>query len=343
MFDFIRKFKPSEPAPEGDGFAFRMRLTMPDRRDISHNEKELRLTSAEDVRLVAAGDADKINGAKELLLIGRGYESHEAAEGAGRKWRSIFERSSALARIGVDFGERGHGGGLGGEYHQELERTLERPVIYNNYGLQVFKESPWPRFIRMDLGLSVGSPPDILTAATETARQLALTMPENEALAYDLFATSFFQKGPDARYLMLMASLEALIDPQPRPATAVAHVQSLIQLTRDADLPEDEILSILGPLKWLKSESIGEAGRRLMLRLGDRQYDDDSSVALFRRCYRLRSDLIHGKVPRPNQSDVESAAMHLEAMLGDLLSGELLEAVNIDAIVAARTQDHGVT
>jgi hypothetical protein len=162
-------------------------------------------------------------------------------------------------------------------------------------------------------------------------------MPENEALAYDLFAASFFQKGPDARYLMLMASLEALIDPQPRPATAVAHVQSLIQLTRDADLPEDEILSMLGALKWLKSESIGETGRRLMLRLSDRQYDNDSAGALFRRCYRLRSDLVHGKVPRPSQSHVESAAMHLEAMLGDLLSGELLQAVDIDAIIAARS------
>jgi hypothetical protein len=46
--------KQSKPAPEagpdGGGYAFRMRLALPKRRNITHDEKELRLTPAEDVR-----------------------------------------------------------------------------------------------------------------------------------------------------------------------------------------------------------------------------------------------------------------------------------------------------
>jgi hypothetical protein len=328
----------TEPEPEGDGYAFRMRLALPERRNISHDGKELRLTPAEDVRLVAAADATTIDGAKNLLLVGRGYESQPLAEEAGRRWRGLFERSSALMQLGVDFGDRAAGGGLGGEYHQQLEVELGRPVIYNNYGLQVFRESPWPRFVHMALGLSTGAPTDILTTAAEKARELGLEVPERDALAYDLFAASFFQKGPDARYLMLMAALEALIDPQPRPRASIEHVERLIALTRESDLPEREVDSLMGSLKWLKDESIGQAGKRLAGRLGERRYMDgnETPAQFFARCYALRSHLVHGHVPRPAEGDVGSRAASLEVFVGHLLSSELLDEVDIEAIVAAR-------
>jgi hypothetical protein len=316
-----------------------MRLALPKRRNITHDEKELRLTPAEDVRLVAADGAKKIDGAKNLLLIGRGYRSQSAAEEAGRKWRSIFERSAALMQLGSDFGDRVEGGGgLGSEYQQQLEAEAGRPIIYNNYGLHVFKESPWPMFVEMSAGLSFGAHTDILTTATEMGRQIGLTTSARESLAYDLYGASFFQKGPDARYLMLMAALEALIEPQPRPATSVEHVECLIKLTHESELPEPEIESMVGTLEYLRKESIGQAGRRLAKWLGERRYmdGDETPVQFFTRCYTLRSNLVHGHVPRPTESEVGSRAANLEVFVGQLISGELLGAVDIDAIIAAR-------
>jgi hypothetical protein len=338
LSNLFAKPKATERGDTGDGYAFRMQIALSERRNISHDEPELRLSAAEDVRVVAAGGAEKLSGAKAILLVGRGYASGHAAEDAGHRWRGLFERSAALLQLGADFGDRAGGGGLGAEYQEQLEAQAGRPVIYNNYGLHVFKESPWPMFVAMDAGLATGAATDILIAAAETARLLGVDVSERERLAYDLYAASFFQRGPDARYLMLMAALEALIEPQPRPTASIEHVEHLIQLTRDSALPDGEVRSIEGSLKWLKEESIGQAGRRLVERLGDRRYMDGSETAseFFRRCYTLRSNLVHGSVPRPSEDDIGARAANLEVFVGHLISGELLAAVDVDAIVAAR-------
>lgn len=44
----------------------------------------------------------------------------------------------------------------------------------------------------------------------------------------------------------------------------------------------------------------------------------------FTRCYELRSRLVHGAHPRPTRDVIESHAPHLEQLVSDLLSGELL-------------------
>jgi hypothetical protein len=193
-------------------------------------------------------------------------------------------------------------------------------------------------FVAMSAGLSTGAPTDILTAATEAGRQLGLTIPDRDRLAYDLYAASFFQRGPDARYLMLMAALEALIEPQPRPAASIEHVERLIELTSESELPDPEINSMVGTLEWLREESIGQAGRRLAATVGERRYMDNNETPtqFFTRCYALRSNLVHGHVPRPAESDVGSRAASLEVFVGHLISGGLLDAVDIDAIVATR-------
>jgi hypothetical protein len=95
---------------------------------------------------------------------------------------------------------------------------------------------------------------------------------------------------------------------------------------------------MVGTLEWLKEESIGQAGRRLAAQLGERRYMDgnETPVQFFTRCYTLSSNLVHGHVPRPAESDVGSRAASLEVFVGHLISGELLNAVDIDAIALAR-------
>jgi hypothetical protein len=329
------------PLPEDepcDGYAFRMRLLVPTHRNVPHGERELRLSLAEDVRLVAQRDAQKIDGENELALVGRGYASYDQAAEAGRRWRGLFERGAAVVQLGVDFGDRRHGGGIGGEYQQQLERELDRPVIYNNYGLQVFEGRPWPRFVKVSLDFQVGAALDVFSEAVETARQLDLRPSEREVLAYDLYAASFFTDGPDSRFLMLMLALEALIDQQRRPSESVAHVDALIKLTEESALSHGEIESMVGSLKWLRQESINQAGKALAATLGERHYMEKTPEKFFTSCYELRSHLVHGEVPRPSGGDLESHAAALVHFVADLLSGELRNAVDVQAITAARPQ-----
>jgi hypothetical protein len=322
------------------GYAFRIRLSLPAHRAISHDGGELRLTSAEDVRLIAQ-NSSKIAESKELLLIGRGYDSPCAAKKTGRRWRGVIERISARFGLGVDFGDRApSAGGLGHHYRQKLETESGRPIRNNRHGLQVFKEDPWPMFAGASAALTSGFAPDILVSAAETGLQHDLTMSEREMLAHDLFAASFFQAGPDACYLTLMAALEALIEPTTRPAASVAHVNHLIDLTDKSGLPKQEIDSLVGSLRWLRNESIGQAGRQLVAKLGSRQYMDgeETPAEFFSRCYDLRSRLAHGHMPRPTRDEIGARTLGLQRLVGDLLSNELLDAVDVDAIVAARNQ-----
>jgi hypothetical protein len=125
---------------------------------------------------------------------------------------------------------------------------------------------------------------------------------------------------------MLMMALETMIDPQPRADAVRDHVDRIVADTRDSGLPPEEVNSIVGSLETLHDESIGQAGRRLVSRVGQRKYMDEPPKQFFTECYTLRSRLVHGHDPRPTRDEVDSRAVSLELLMRDLLSIELLDA-----------------
>jgi hypothetical protein len=68
------------------------------------------------------------------------------------------------------------------------------------------------------------------------AREMvSLEVTENERLAFELYAASFFQPSADARLLLAMMAIETLIDLPPREAEVRDVVQSLIEQVRKSD------------------------------------------------------------------------------------------------------------
>jgi hypothetical protein len=67
---------------------------------------------------------------------------------------------------------------------------------------------------------------------------------------------------------MLMTALETMIEQGPRPDDVKAWVDDLISQTRQADLDSAQKASLLGSLEDLKRESVGQAGRRVIVALG---------------------------------------------------------------------------
>lgn len=126
---------------------------------------------------------------------------------------------------------------------------------------------------------------------------------------------------------MLMMAVETLLDPADRPEKVQAHVQSLIDQTKAADLPEQEKESILGSLKSLFQDSVSRAGQKLAATLEGRTYMDLPPEKFFKKCYTLRSRLAHGDVPRPSFEEVNMMNGPLEQCVGHLLCPKLLEAV----------------
>lgn len=148
-------------------------------------------------------------------------------------------------------------------------------------------------------------------------------MSGQEQLAYDLYAASFSESSPDAKFVTLMMAVETLINPSPRRDEARAHVNALIAATQKSGLRKPEIDSMLGSLRWLRNESITQAGKKLASQLGDRSYMEATAPKFFTKCYSLRSALLHGHEPRPSRDDVGAYAASLSHFVADLLSLEI--------------------
>ena len=268
------------------------------------------------------------NQASDLVLVGKPYESEQAATDAAERWLGLVQKAFARHKIGADFGDRAPKGMWFQAALDDMAEGAGGPVLNDVHGVMVFPCEPWPvAFAGTGATVKVGKPAERVVEAVAAAAQLGLTMSPTQRLAYDLFSASFSETTADARFTMLMMALETLIEQEPRAAEAITHVERLIAETSASDLPHAEADSIVGALKALRKESIGQAGRRLAASLGNRTYMEETPGTFFTRCYSLRSDLVHGAYPRPDPGDVGTRAAHLEMFVGHLLSLELLDAV----------------
>jgi hypothetical protein len=309
-------------------YTFRVRFRLGRRVRIQSDADELILANEaegrESVRLrprdrnVGFGDAD------ELVLTGEPYEGEEAAEEAARRWVARLQSAFARLNIGADFGGRAPTGVFTDAGLRWLEETTgERRMLNDVHGIMVFKSEPPPKFAATGATVVVGKPGERLVEMVQAAASLNIAMTEREQLAYNLYSASFSEESADARFVMLMMAAETLIEPQPRSEAVAAHVCELISATETSPLRREEIESIVGSLKWLYSESISQAGRRLAQSFGERRYADEEPRRFFTRCYELRSKLVHGQHPRPERGEVDQRAAALEVFVGDVLAGRL--------------------
>jgi hypothetical protein len=308
-------------------YTFRVRFKL-SRVRIQSEAAELRINNEADgrgsVTLRPRDSGVELGDADELVLTGEPYASDQAAVAAARRWVTRLRRAFARLNIGADFGGRAHTGAFTDAGLRWLEEmTGERRMLNDVHGIMVFESEPAPKFAKTGVTAVVGKPGERVIEMVEAAVRLDVAMTEREELAYDLYSASFSEQSADARFVMLMMAAETLIEPQPRSQEVAALVGELIATTERSSLPPDEITSIIGSLKWLYSESIGQAGRRLAESLGDRRYAEEEPRRFFTRCYDLRSKLVHGYHPRPERGEVDALAATLEVFVSDLLAGAL--------------------
>jgi hypothetical protein len=322
---------------------FRVRFKLSKRLRINADPSQLSLASPEEdnetVILRPRDENVSFGEADELVLMGGLYESAQAAETAADQWTVRLRSAFARLSIGADFGARGPTGLFTNAGLRMLEEHTGHRMLNDVHGAMVFDSEPVPRFVKTELEAVVGKPGDRVVAMVKAAARLGVKMTERQQLAYDLFSASFSEASADARFVLLMMAVETLIEPRSRGQAVVDHVDRLISSTRSSSLPSEEIESIAGSLRGLYIESIGQAGKHLARTLGDRRYADESPEAFFRRCYQMRSDLVHGRHPRPGWSEVNELAAPLERFVGDLLSGPLLDEPDDQQVESSEPTD----
>lgn len=313
-------------------YSFRIRLerSPSTTADIEANSIEIPVPEdVPDLVLCALDEDAPLKDADAWILKGSGWPSEQAAIDAGERCKNALMVALAHLRIGADLGGRVAKEGMITEvFKEKIEVETGRRALNDVLGLTVFESEPPPHFVKVGSpSVTVGIQEDKFTTVLAHLVQQPPALSGRESLSLELFLASFFQDTADARFLLLIMAVEALIEREDRPTDVVAHVDHLIDLTQSAnDLPKSERDSLIGSLGNLKKQSLGQARRSLISsRLGDCTYQGESAVEFFERCYRARSELVHGNDPLPTQQDVDSLAATLEVLVSDLLSGGKLD------------------
>jgi hypothetical protein len=132
------------------------------------------------------------------------------------------------------------------------------------------------------------------------------------------------QRG-DARFVMLMMTVETLLKHAPRSDDVIEHVDHLIAQTRASKLPKEERDSLASYLAIARQQSIRKSGMCLAAKLEGRRYLEQTPPEFFGACYAIRNKLVHGRGSRPSSEIVWTHVRPLTEFVGDLLLHALAE------------------
>jgi len=271
-----------------------------------------------------------IKDAKTLVLRSCGWQTADQAQEAGNSCFHAIMRTLACLRIGADYGLRAPASFITDAGLRMLNEDSGHSVLRDIHGLMVFETTPSPRFVALGHPSIIrGTPRDRFERAFDAALAEPQPLSAKELISIQLFNAAFFQASPDSRFLLLIMAAEALMEFPPRSIEAVKMVDSFIAgVQQNGALSESERASMIGSLRWLRLESINQAGRRLAAeRLPGRIYNNEPAPSFFSKCYDIRSRLVHAQDPLPSRADVGTAAAHMETFVSDLLAGHLLNKI----------------
>jgi hypothetical protein len=316
------------PGPVSDDedvpYAFRIRFVLAETVHLGLNHPEITVASSEadgeDVVLRCSEPDDEISKARTLLLTGQPYGSDEDARAAASRWSDWLQIAFADCNVGADFGDRAIGPGrLAPGAHAQFDAANDVETLPDVHGIMTFALHPRKMFASLIAQGTLGISGDKVMESIRTAREHSATMTSAERVAYDMYSASFSQPSADARFLLLMVALEALIMRSERDADAVSHIERMIEATQSSGLPAQEIRALTGSLRSVRFQSIGQAGRVLVKGLEPRQYMGLTPVKFFTKCYDLRSALVHGTDPLPTRSEIDLHRADLTHLVSDLI------------------------
>ena len=264
--------------------------------------------------------------AREVALVGVGYDDETQARVDGLRWRGYVMVAFARLGLGADFGERTALGGASDAFIQQFQASNPGVRLYNEAPGEVLvvPSEPEPLFTQLRIDAVVGKQGNEVVAAVRAACTKDVTLSPKAQVAYNLYSGSFFMPVADARLMMLAMALETLIEQGARSDDELALLAALIDQVKRSDLDAAEKDSLVQSINGLRRESVGRAGRRVADTLGNRRYHGMLPREFFQHVYSLRSALAHGQHPRPTRDEVDITAAHLEKFVGDLLGIALL-------------------
>lgn len=301
-------------------YKFRLCFQLPEDTSFSgdNDSVEFLTTSGEPMWLVAIDKDGQLSSSHRFVLSGGSYDSVEEAKTAGEAAYTALLYYAATNRVGIDFGKYESASSLSNIARERLSAQLGVPVLNDRLGLTIYEAEPAPRFNRFHAEIRVGKSTPALVDALKNAYRRYMLASSRAEIAFQLFTISYFENTPSARFLSLCMSLEALFDPSARSDKAQEHISTLIESTRNSEIPEEDRKSLLGALGRLKKESIAQTGKKMADNLlPGSQYGSLPPEKFFAKIYLMRNDLVHRGIA--DRNELSRVLIELERFVSDIL------------------------
>jgi len=312
-------------------FSYRIQIKFPDDTRLECENSTYKIDgngNFRPIRVDAFKQDNSISESSELVFKSDGFDNQKEAENEGDKVLNTLIRTFIHLKKGIDFGARGPSFHITPEGLKHFQKQFEvERMLEGGLGLKVYKTLPPPRFAQLNVSPTVFTPINKLEQTFEKAETKFKELNQKEFLSAQLFNSSYFEEIPESRFLLLVMAIEVLIECQPRSKNVEELIDELSELTKTNEkIDSSDKQSILGSLSWLKSDSIGQAGRKLAKKkLSDKKYNEMSADKFFTYIYGIRSNLVHGNKDLPTSKDLGSLSPELEKFVSDLLTTELNE------------------
>jgi hypothetical protein len=318
-------------------YAFRLRFNLASTR-INANTEELLLLSLPEgvqIRLRTGRAGEPIQNLERAAVLGSPYRSTEEARAAGEKSKTALLYWALDRRLGIDFGD-GHPRTT--ITHAGLAQFRDQfgcPVRQDLHGLDVYEREPNLKFVLVDASAQVGVSGDTFISTFKREFNGTRKLSAKQSLSAEIYSSSFFDVSPRSRFITLVTAVEALLEPESRSEPVQLVIGEMERLVSTPTIDKRTAQSIVSSLQWLKTESIGQAGRRVAARLlPSRRYDDKAADKFFNYCYTIRSELVHRGL-----IDSSVNPLPLANAMSDFVADLLLASIDENPEIVAPEKD----
>lgn len=312
-------------------YSFRLRFDLREEDRIGVDSEVVEILARDGITwtLKSAKSGAPISAHPSASILAKDFPTEEAARNAGRSCRHAILAWAVSQRRGVDLGHDAAKVVATTDLLTKIEAEQGVPARNDIHGLDVFPSASKTAFVRIDARAGVSKDGEVFVAELGEILQSPPKVNRKVSLAAELFTLSYLDNAPRSRFIMLVSSVEALLEYKPHDPAIQEFVDATQLELSKLPIAEDVRASLKGALQWLRQESIGRAGRRLAKELlGSETYAQQTPEDFFNDCYQVRSQLVHKGETKLRSAELGERCDWLAVFVGDLLNQRMFGRMN---------------
>jgi hypothetical protein len=303
-------------------YDFRLRFNLaPSFRINSENDCLVlyKLETGQEIVLKSGLAKTAIKDCERVVISAQGFSSEDEAHRAAQATKRALLFWAVRFRHGLDLGDRPPTSIVTNSGLEMLEKEHGCPFRNDRHGIDVYEHLDKLKFAHSDATVIAQKSPENLFSTFSEELTTPRPFTAKQALASEIYCSSWFDVGYKSRFLTLVTAIEALVDQEEHSGSVKAFVTETIKQMDASTIDASVKTSLRGSLGRMRRESISQAGRRLASTLlSGQMFDGQSADRAFSKLYGLRSELVHDGAPGKDE-ELRLAANVAEEFTAKLL------------------------